>query len=103
MARMDLPPAPSVITWPAPAGEPASPHYTLAVNGVVVFVCRAPVRAEIWTKPGLWSHRPGATYETRSPMRRRWACRRMSLCAACAGLHSRSRTGRLDREATRLS
>ncbi len=36
---------PPVITWPAPAEEKASPHYSVEVAGVPVFVYQARVRA----------------------------------------------------------
>ena len=52
-----------VVTWPAPATEPASPDYTLAVEGVAVFVYQAQVRAEILTNDGLWTHRRDWTGE----------------------------------------
>lgn len=48
----------NVITWPAPASEPASPDYTIEAGGRPVFVYQARVRAEILQKEGLWSHRP---------------------------------------------
>ena len=54
---VDLPPSP-LITWPAPATEPASPDYTLEVAGKPVFVYQARVRADIWEHPGLWTHHP---------------------------------------------
>ena len=53
---LELFPASSLVSWPAPDGEPPSPHFALAVEGAPVFVYRAPVRAEIWQKDGLWSH-----------------------------------------------
>jgi hypothetical protein len=49
----------TLTTWPAPAGEAPSPHYTLTAADQPVFVYHAPVRAEIWQHPGLWSHQPG--------------------------------------------
>src|SRR5689334_6527932 len=48
----------SLISWPAPSGEPASPDYTLEVAGRAVFVYPARVRADIWEHPGLWTHKP---------------------------------------------
>lgn len=48
---------PNVITWPAPAAEPASPDYTLTVDAVPVFVYQTRVRAEILQNDGLWTHR----------------------------------------------
>ena len=55
-----------VITWPAPAGETASPDYTLEVNGVPVFVYQARVRAEILQNEGLWTHATNCTGERAS-------------------------------------
>ena len=57
---------PPVVTWPAPATEPASPDYTLAVDGVPVFVYQARVRAEILQNDGLWTHRRDCTGERAS-------------------------------------
>jgi hypothetical protein len=45
-----------VITWPAPATETPSPDYTVAVDGVPVFVYQARVRARILQNDGLWTH-----------------------------------------------
>jgi len=45
-----------VIAWPAPAGETASPDYTMTVDGTPVFVYQARVRAEILQHAGLWTH-----------------------------------------------
>jgi len=56
----------SVITWPAPAGEPSSPDYTLEVNGMPVFVYPARVRSEILRQKGLWTHRPNCAAERAS-------------------------------------
>ena len=49
--------ASSVVTWPAPAGEPASTDYKLEVGGIPVFVHPARVRAEILQNDGLWTHK----------------------------------------------
>jgi len=46
-----------IITWPAPAGEPASPDYTIMVEETPVFVYQARVRAEILQNDGLWTHK----------------------------------------------
>jgi hypothetical protein len=46
----------SVITWPAPAEEMPSPHFTVAVDDVPVFVYAARVRSEILQNDGLWTH-----------------------------------------------
>lgn len=47
----------SVISWPAPAGEPASTDYSAEVNGTPVFVYPSRVRAEILQNDGLWTHK----------------------------------------------
>lgn len=59
-------PSPSVITWPAPQGEVASPDYHLEVGGVPVFVHQTRVRAEIIKEGRLASHRMGCGGETAS-------------------------------------
>ena len=61
-ATVDIPPSP-LITWPAPATEPASPDYPLEVAGKPVFVYQARVRADIWEHPGLWTHHPNCSGE----------------------------------------
>ncbi len=58
--------APSVITWPAPAGEIPSPDYAVEANGVPLFVHQARVRAEILQNDGLWTHRADCTGERAS-------------------------------------
>lgn len=60
MNAPDLPNASpeSVITWPVPAGEIASPDFTVEINGRPIFVYQAPVRAEILKNDGLWTHLP---------------------------------------------
>ena len=62
----ELPMTPHVVTWPAPAAEPASPDYTLTVAGVPVFVYQTRVRAEILQNDGLWTHRRDCTGERAS-------------------------------------
>jgi hypothetical protein len=59
MNQDSLPPPPYVITWPAPAGETASPDFKeVSVNGIPLFVYQAPVRAEILpVKDGLATHK----------------------------------------------
>jgi len=47
-----------LVTWPAPAGEPPSPDYTVEAAGTPLFVYQAPVRAEIQQNDGLWTHKP---------------------------------------------
>jgi len=56
----------NVIAWPAPAGEAASPDYTLQVDGQSVFVYQAKVRTEILQHPGLWTHKADAPGERAS-------------------------------------
>jgi hypothetical protein len=53
-----------LVTWPAPAGEAASPDYTLAVNGNAVFVYPARVREKIEKPVGsIWTHKLGGDTE----------------------------------------
>ena len=59
-------PAPAVITWPAPAGEVASPDYTVEAGGTPLFVYPARVRAEILKNDGLWTHKTNPTGERAS-------------------------------------
>ena len=52
-------PASIVTTWPAPAGEPASPDFSLVVQNTEVFVYTARVREQIYeAKDTLWTHKP---------------------------------------------
>lgn len=62
------PPArPAVITWPAPAGEVASPDFAeVSADGVRLFVYQAPVRVEILPTGGLASHKPDYAAERAS-------------------------------------
>ena len=56
-----------VITWPAPAGEIASPDFSeVSVAGTRTFVYQAPVRAEILATGGLASHKPDYAAERAS-------------------------------------
>jgi len=56
-----------VITWPAPAGEIASPDFTeVSAAGKRLFVYQAPVRAEILQTGGLASHKPDYAAERAS-------------------------------------
>jgi len=45
-----------LVAWKWPESEPASPDYSLRVNGEPVFVHQARVRVPIWKREGLWSH-----------------------------------------------
>ncbi len=61
------PVAPTVITWPAPAGEIASLDFAeVSADGVRLFVYQAPVRAEILPTGGLASHKPDYAAERAS-------------------------------------
>ena len=62
----EFPMTSQIVTWPAPATEPASPDYTLAVEGTPVFVYQTRVRAEILPNDGLWTHRPDCPGERAS-------------------------------------
>ncbi len=61
------PPVASMITWPAPAGEIASPDFPeVSIAGTRLFVYQAPVRAEILPNGGLASHKPDYASERAS-------------------------------------
>lgn len=48
-----------VITWPAPAGEIASPDFELVVQSTPIFVYAARVREQIdEAKDSIWTHKP---------------------------------------------
>lgn len=56
-----------VISWPAPAGEVASPDFPeVSAGGTRLFVYQAPVRAEILPTAGLASHKPDYAAERAS-------------------------------------
>ncbi len=59
--------ATTVITWPAPAGEIASPDFAdVSAAGTRLFVYQAPVRAEILPTAGLATHKPDYAAERAS-------------------------------------
>ena len=95
----------NVVTWPAPAGEPASADFELSVDGAPVFVYAARVRAEILQNDGLWTHRPDcgseraafALFDTRGPIevavRPKRAFRTARVLPARAGIVPEIRDG----------